>query len=189
MNKDNYKIENDDKYSTLKTILSYVIIAIVGILIAVGIKAMGFNTVNISGESMSPTYHNHTLLMLKSNKEHEDNEIIVFSPPSSWGEDVSNKKYIKRIMALPGDEVKVTNLGVFVNNEEVKKLKSTYYKDYEGETNFTVPEGKVFVIGDNYQNSNDSLHQIVIGNPDYLVDLDKVDFSGDEVMKVKYWFN
>ena len=68
--------------------------------------------------------------------------------------------YVKRILALENDSIKVEKGRVIVNNKE---LKEPYVKRDNQVTPYslimqevTVPSGKVFVLGDNRDNSSDS---------------------------------
>ena len=70
--------------------------------------------------------------------------------------DGSEKLLVKRIIALPGDTIAITGGVVYVNGEPQDE---PYTKD--GYTNtemdeITIPEGKLFCMGDNRQNSRDS---------------------------------
>ncbi|MGF1470714.1 MAG: signal peptidase I [Rubrobacteraceae bacterium] len=64
---------------------------------------------------------------------------------------------IKRVVGLPGDTIAVRNGNLFVNGErqdEPYLNQETLDQSFFEET--TVPEGKVFVMGDNRTNSRDS---------------------------------
>lgn len=66
--------------------------------------------------------------------------------------------YIKRVIALPGDYVKIENGKVFVNNVELEEnyLESTVHTDIQdGFDNFIVPENHIFAMGDNREHSID----------------------------------
>ena len=83
----------------------------------------------------------------------ERGDIVVFDPPN--GDD---KPYIKRVLALEGETVSIRNGSVFVDGIE---LEEPYIRDGITECNgsqceWTVPQGSVFVMGDNRRNSTDS---------------------------------
>ncbi len=86
-------------------------------------------------------------------------DIIVFRFPGD-----RSKDYIKRVIGLPGDTVEVRERVVYVNgrplNEHYAVHKGNLYgNDTSAGDNFgpyTVPDGRVFVMGDNRENSYDS---------------------------------
>ena len=63
---------------------------------------------------------------------------------------------IKRVIAVGGDQVELVEGEVFVNGERLDEpyIDTTTYS--RGETSWSVPEGKLFVLGDNRENSLDS---------------------------------
>ncbi len=82
-------------------------------------------------------------------------DIIIFRPPPEAGEGSANKDYIKRVIGLPGDRIKVENGSVWVNGEALEEEyiaspPAYYYEEV------TVPQGMLFVLGDNRNNSRDS---------------------------------
>ena len=84
-------------------------------------------------------------------------DVIVFNPP------VSNvdEPYIKRIIGLPGDVVRIENGQVFVNDLPLQETYIAAPPEYNG--TWSVPAGCVFVLGDNRNNSYDSHYWGVVG--------------------------
>ncbi|HYF93758.1 MAG TPA: signal peptidase I [Symbiobacteriaceae bacterium] len=77
-------------------------------------------------------------------------DIIVFTPPVPSPDD-----YLKRVIGLPGDTIEVKKGQVYVNGVAQKEpyLAEAPHYTYGP---VTVPEGKVFVLGDNRNQSYDS---------------------------------
>jgi signal peptidase I len=87
-------------------------------------------------------------------------DIIVFKYPED-----PTKDFIKRVVAMGGDTVRIENKKVFVNGELQDHPRAihvdprTFPKDFQPRDNYgpaVVPEGKLFVMGDNRDESNDS---------------------------------
>ena len=77
-------------------------------------------------------------------------DVIVFEPPNRPGED-----YVKRIIGLPGETVEIRNGQVFSNGQPLPEPFQPGRMSYTMRPQ-VVPEGTVFVLGDNRNNSNDS---------------------------------
>jgi len=78
-------------------------------------------------------------------------DIIVFKNP-----DNEKENYVKRVIGLPGETVKIKDGEVYINDV---KLEESYIKEemrVEEEKVYQVPEDSYFVMGDNRNNSNDS---------------------------------
>ncbi|MHB8791898.1 MAG: signal peptidase I [Thermoleophilia bacterium] len=81
----------------------------------------------------------------------ERGDVIVFMPPASIDPETP---YVKRVVGLPGDRVEVKHGKTYVNDEEFLVPTAsipTYTRGAE-----TVPEGMLFVLGDNRNESSDS---------------------------------
>ncbi len=92
----------------------------------------------------------------------ERGDVIVFNPPQA-----NNQFYIKRIIGLPGESIKLIDGFVYLFNDQNPngvKLEETYLnEENQGKTfatggivEFKVPEDQYFVLGDNRQKSSDS---------------------------------
>ena len=66
------------------------------------------------------------------------------------------KDFIKRVIALPGETIEVRNGRVFVDGRRIEEPYVSSMRDRSDFAKFTVPQGHVFVMGDNRPNSQDS---------------------------------
>jgi len=157
MKKDTKKINiktKDDKKrkkSMIRELLETVISA--GVIAFFIITFIGQVTV-VQGASMETTLHNKERLIankigyrLESPKR---GEIIIFRPPLD-----TKRNYIKRVIGIPGDKIKIVEGIVYLNDEA---LDESYveYKSYENMPDIIVPDDSYFVLGDNRPNSSDS---------------------------------
>ncbi|MGB8213430.1 MAG: signal peptidase I [Anaerolineales bacterium] len=126
--------------------------------------------VRVDGFSMRPTLNDGEFVLINrmayqvGTFQHGD--IIVFRPPmypeaSFWRSllglpNISDnyEDYIKRIIGLPGDTIKIANGLVQINGVTINEPYIAAAPDYSGQ--WTVPAGNLFVLGDNRNNSADS---------------------------------
>lgn len=115
----------------------------------------------VSGSSMVPTFQNGDFILTDKVSyrigEPRDGEIIVLKNPRNESQD-----FIKRIVAVPGQTIKVDGSSVFVNGakisenylpQETPTRSGTFL--HEGET-VTVAKNQYYVFGDNRNHSSDS---------------------------------
>lgn len=71
--------------------------------------------------------------------------------------EITKKSYIKRVIALEGDHVKIENNTVYVNGEELEEsyLRNDVVTESDVFYDFVVPEGYFFAMGDNRTKSTD----------------------------------
>jgi signal peptidase I len=115
----------------------------------------------VNGQSMDDTLHHNDYLFLSKQAynlggEPQRGDIVVVHSSLALDDGTGTKNIIKRVIAVQGDTVSIQNGVVYVNG---KALEEPYIKD--GYTDgrmaeITVPEGKLFLLGDNRQRSNDS---------------------------------
>ena len=72
--------------------------------------------------------------------------------------EIGKISYIKRVIAVEGDHVKIEDGIVFVNGEALREeyLETGTYTNSSNLTDFIVPENSLFLMGDNRKNSTDS---------------------------------
>jgi signal peptidase I len=109
--------------------------------------------IRVQSISMQPTlYERDFVLVNKLAYRYGDlqrGDVVVFDPPQ-----VSTEPYIKRIIGLPGDIIRVVGGEVYVNDVLLKEGYISAPPAYNGV--WSVPEDSVFVLGDNRNNSSDS---------------------------------
>lgn len=109
--------------------------------------------VRVFNISMEPTLVQGEILMVNklqykfSDIRHGD--IITFHFPLD-----PERDYVKRVIGLPGDEVRIINGSVFVNRMELFEPYISASPEYEG--TWVVPQNNLFVLGDNRNPSADS---------------------------------
>lgn len=109
--------------------------------------------VRVYNVSMQPTLYEGNLLVVNKLAyklgDPKRGDIIVFHYHGTPTED-----YIKRVIGLPGDTINVKNGIVQVNGQA---LTEPYIAELPGYTgSWTVPDGELFVLGDNRNHSSDS---------------------------------
>jgi signal peptidase I len=84
-------------------------------------------------------------------------DIVVFNPPDVPQLSAVSKDnaFIKRVIGLPGQQVRLHQGQVYLNDQPLKENYLAEPIRYELPS-FVVPEGQVFVLGDNRNYSNDS---------------------------------
>ena len=108
----------------------------------------------VDGPSMRPTLQSAERLVVNKFiyrfRAPERGEILVFRYPRDPSRD-----FIKRVIAIPGDTIEIKDGRVYVNST----LLNEPYILSKTRGNYplaTVPEGHIFVMGDNRNNSEDS---------------------------------
>lgn len=108
----------------------------------------------VEGVSMYPSLHDGERLFVNKFiyrfQEPKRGDIVVFAPRGE-----PKKKYIKRVIGLPGEEIIIDRDGVYINGHLVEE-NYINTKAEDGFGRYVVPEGHLFVMGDNRNRSTDS---------------------------------
>jgi signal peptidase I len=119
----------------------------------IGINAISAR-IRVESISMQPTLYAGDFVIVnklayKLGTPSRGDIIIFHAPPDPTGE-----PYIKRVIGLPGDMVEIKEGKVYINGEPLRepyiKAEPNYQETYQ------VPDGSLFVLGDNRNNSSDS---------------------------------
>lgn len=133
--------------------LDTVIIAVVCVVL---IFTFVFRTVGVSGKSMLPTLQNgERLLITHIGSQPQYGDIVVVIQP-----DRPQQPLIKRVIATEGQKVDIDFASGIVYVDDIP-LEEPYtnaptHEDYGGQFPQVVPQGHVFVMGDNRNASTDS---------------------------------
>jgi len=130
------------------------------ILVAVGISifiiVFVVQPVKVEGTSMQPVLVDQERIFVNrfiyQFKEISRGDVVVFRYPR----DV-NKSFIKRILAVPGDEIEIRAGKVYLNGSRFDEpYVPLEFSDRRSYPRTIVPPGKYFVLGDHRNSSNDS---------------------------------
>lgn len=132
-------------------------IASISVFILVVLFHLLFIPVRISGASMQPTLTDNQWILVRRNEKVERFDVVVLKERLEDGGD--DKVVVKRVIGLPGDRVVVVDGQLYINNELYEESYTSEEKtQYFDQVDFVieVPEGHVFVMGDNRDVSRDS---------------------------------
>jgi len=116
--------------------------------------------ISVASPSMEPTLPTGTYLFLDKVtlrlRPLRRGDVVVLRSPEGEGRDL-----IKRVVALPGESVELRDKKVFINGRELEEPYVQHKREgerLEGDNlgPLAVPEGGVFVLGDNRDESRDS---------------------------------
>jgi signal peptidase I len=148
------------------------IVVILAIMVMIYLFIMSPQEIN--GQSMDPTFHNGEYILTNKVEykitDPKRGDVVIFKSPTNKEID-----YIKRIIGLPGDRVRLSNNKYYINDvmldessylsRDIIIFGGSYLK--EGQE-ITVPEGKYFVSGDNRPHSSDSREFGPIAKEDFI---------------------
>ncbi len=152
--------DKDTKKTFFSELMGWIMALVFAVILALIIKTFIFNTTIVQGSSMYPTLEDgDKLISLKFTVLIDDpdrGDIVIFDSPLNPQDD-----YIKRVIAIEGDEVRIADGLVYVNG---KKLDEYYIENgvqtqLDNSTDhWKIGKGMVFVLGDNrnFRASTDS---------------------------------
>ncbi|MDD2956877.1 MAG: signal peptidase I [Oscillospiraceae bacterium] len=142
-----------------RELLEWVAVVVVAVVLASLINEYVFQIIPVLGSSMEPTlYTGDRMVVTKftyKTRVPERGEIVITKYPGS------TDYFVKRVIGLPGEKIGIHDGAVYINDvrlEEdyiMEEIKYTY-------NDVIVPEGCIFVMGDNRNYSSDS-HVSTVG--------------------------
>ena len=154
----------------IRTSMEWVAVAIGALVVALLIKAFLLQAFYIPSASMEPTLHEDDRVLVNKLSyrigDVQRGDIIVFEKPEGAGGDIDD--FIKRAIGLPGETVSFSGGRVFIDGQPLEEsyvdgAETNSSRVIEGcdnepavADNCVVPEGMVFVLGDNRESSQDS---------------------------------
>lgn len=155
-------------------------IVIVAIIFALLVRKFIFSPIIVEGPSMQPTLYSQDQMIVNKFtyyfKEPERFDVIVFHASEQ-------KDFIKRVIGLPGEHVKIEDDVLYIDHEPVEQPFLERFSDHhfysvntadynledEDGNDMTIPEGYLFVLGDNRHNSTDSRHDLGLVSIDDVI--------------------
>jgi signal peptidase I len=129
---------------------------LVAVFISVIIILFLYQPVRVEGTSMLPMLEDQDRLFINKFAyrfgDIQRQDVVVFLYPGDH-----TKSYIKRVIARPGDTLRIDHGQVYVNNIALHEpYVPQKYQDDRSESQLTVPAGEYFVMGDHRTISSDS---------------------------------
>lgn len=161
--KENKEIVTEKENGKSSVLFDLASVVMTGIIAITVVFTFCFRTAVVSGRSMQPTLSHGDMLMVTAfDNTHEAGDIVVITQPNAFNEPI-----IKRIIAVGGQTVDIDfDAGIVYIDGKPEEV--TYSlgaptnerEDFNGPV--TVPEGYLFVMGDNRNDSTDS-RSIAVG--------------------------
>ena len=123
---------------------------------AVLLSTLFFPVIQVSGSSMEPALSNGDILLLLKTDRYDSGELCCIS----W----QNKLLLKRVIGMPGDIISIDADGdVFRNGQQIEEpyVQNKCLGECDIEFPFVVPEGRLFVMGDQRDTSIDSRSSVI----------------------------
>jgi signal peptidase I len=125
---------------------------LLALLLYIAVDALSAR-IRVEGASMQPSLSNGELVLVNKLaykfQEPRRGDIIIFHFPGD-----PDREFIKRIIGLPGDKIKIFNGHVYINNQLIYEPYIAAAPAYQSE--WETPPDHLFVLGDNRNNSSDS---------------------------------
>lgn len=170
ISEDSSSISEPEEQSLGKVLRDWVLVIIIALGAALFVRVFVLQQFYISGPSMETTLFqdNRVLVNKLSYRLHDVNrgDVVVFDRVTTSGGVVEHDDLIKRVIAVGGDSIQIKKCAVYINGAQIEEpyivQVDTGTSDLASQcrvvdmATVTVPEGQLFVMGDNRAESFDS---------------------------------
>lgn len=200
----NKKSKKNQQKSTYNEIVDWLKAIIFAVVIVAVIRLFLFEPFIVDGDSMEPNFHTQERvivnLLVYKYSEPKFGDVIVLNVPEE------GRRFIKRVIGVPGDKIKLEGDQLYINDELVEQpflSEAIAESAANGETyngvgdafNFpnsfyednVVPDGMYFVLGDNRSNSKDSRAIGYVPEENIIGRTDVVMWPFDKLELVKHY--
>jgi len=127
------------------------------IILAAVVILFLYRPVKVEGTSMMPGLEDQERIFINQFVYRFTGSISRGDTIVFWFPLDTSKSYIKRVIAIPGDHVRIETGHVYVNDEAIDEpYVPQQYRDRQSMPQLVVPETRYFVLGDHRSSSNDS---------------------------------
>ena len=150
-------MKNSKPNRFFKSVLNWVILIFVAAIAGYAFVTFCYQTVEVIGPSMNPTLKDGQIVLVNKldYKFHDIKryDIVVYSK-------IDSDAYydIKRVIALPGENIKISSGRIYINDEQIKDcpIQDNIVNSGIAAGGITLGKNEYFVLGDNVNNSEDS---------------------------------
>ena len=139
-----------------KELLSWILTFVVAVAIALPVRAFVFEPIRVDGESMCDTLQDGEVMIVTKPEylfgDPERGDVIICKYPER------KENFVKRVMGVPGDVIAIESNVVYRNGEALNEPYLTPSRNDNGFSMapFELGEDEYFVMGDNWNSSEDS---------------------------------
>ncbi len=130
---------------------------VLAIVLAAIVILFLYRPVKVEGTSMMPGLEDQERIFINQYVYRFTGSISRGDTIVFWFPHDTSKSYIKRVIALPGDRVRIDDGKVFVNGQVLdESYVPPEYRDHQSYPEKLISESQYFVLGDHRSSSNDS---------------------------------